>query len=53
MEGVENCIQLKIDSLVSNINKNSKETQSEEKNDITNLISYIHCLDLYDFLGSF
>ena len=50
MEIKENCIQLKIDSIISEINKNSEDTQNEEKNQITSLIGYSHCIDLFDFL---
>jgi len=50
MDNKENCIQLKIDSIISDINQNNETTQSEEKNQITALIGYSHCLDLYEFL---
>ena len=50
MDIKENSIQLKIDSIISEINQNNEDTQNEEKNQITALIGYNHCLDLYDFL---
>ena len=50
MEIKENCIQLKIDTIISEINKNSEDAQNEEKNQITSLIGYSHCIDLFDFL---
>ena len=50
MEIQENCIQLKIDTIISEINQNREDVQNEEKNNITALIGYSHCLDLYDFL---
>ena len=50
MEIQENCIQLKIDTIISEINQNREDIQNEEKNNITALIGYSHCLDLYDFL---
>ena len=49
----ENCIQLKIDAIISDINLNSQDNQNEEKNQITALIGYSHCLDLFDFLQIF
>ena len=49
----ENCIQLKIDTIISDINQFSPESQNEEKNQITALMGYNHCLDLYDFLQIF
>ena len=50
MDVQENCIQLKIDTIISEINESNSEDQSEEKNQITALIGYNHCLDLFDFL---
>lgn len=50
MDNKENCIQLKIDSIISDINQNNEAMQNEEKNQITALIGYSHCLDLYEFL---
>lgn len=49
----ENCIQLKIDTIISEINENNSEDQNEEKNQITALMDYNHCLDLYEFLQIF
>ena len=49
----ENCIQLKIDTIISEINENNSEDQNEEKNQITALMDYNHCLDLFDFLQIF
>ena len=53
MDVQENCIQLKIDTIISDINQFSPESQNEEKNQITALMGYNHCLDLYDFLQIF
>ena len=51
MELKENCIQLKIDTIIGEINRNYNENeQNDEKNQITSLIGYNHCIDLYDFL---
>ena len=50
MDNKENSIQLKIDSIISEINQNNEDIQNEEKNQITALIGYSHCLDLFDFL---
>ena len=49
----ENCIQLKIDTIISDINQNNQDNQNEEKNQITALIGYSHCIDLFDFLQIF
>ena len=54
MKNIENCIQLKIDQLISNINPtNNDNNQRGESNEITTLISYNHCLDLLDFLQNY
>ena len=53
MDVQENCIQLKIDSIISDINQSNQENQNEEKNQITALMGYSHCLDLFDFLQLF
>ena len=53
MDVQENCIQLKIDNIISDINQNSQDNQNEEKNQITALMGYSHCLDLFDFLQIF
>ena len=53
MDVQENCIQLKIDTIISEINENNSEEQNEEKNQITALMGYSHCLDLFDFLQIF
>ena len=53
MDVQENCIQLKIDTIISDINQNSQDNQNEEKNQITALMGYNHCLDLFDFLQIF
>ena len=53
MDVQENCIQLKIDNIISDINQNSQDNQNEEKNQITALMGYSHCLGLYDFLQIF
>ena len=53
MDVQENCIQLKIDTIISQINENNSEDQIEEKNQITILMGYNHCLDLFDFLQIF
>ena len=50
MEIKENCIQLKIDKIISDVNKVNEDSQNEEKNQITTLIGYSHCIDLFDFL---
>ena len=50
MDVQENCIQLKIDTIISDINQNSQDNQNEEKNQITALMGYSHCIDLFDFL---
>ena len=50
MEIKENCIQLKIDTIISDVNKNNESPQNEEKNQITALIGYSHCIDLFEFL---
>ena len=50
MDNKENCIQLKIDSIISDIKQNTENTQNEEKNQITALMGYSHCIDLFDFL---
>ena len=50
MDVQENCIQLKIDTIISDINQNGQDNQNEEKNQITALMGYSHCLDLFDFL---
>ena len=50
MEIKENCIQLKIDKIISDVNIVNEDTQNEEKNQITTLIGYSHCIDLFDFL---
>ena len=54
MKNLDNCIQLKIDKLISNINPtNNDNNQRGESNEITTLISYNHCLDLFDFLQNY
>ena len=53
MELKENCIQLKIDTIISDVNKINENLQNEEKNQITTLIGYSHCIDLFDFLKLF
>ena len=55
MKNIEKCIQLKIDQLISNINrkKENNDNQQEESNEVTILISYSHCLDLFDFLQNY
>ena len=53
MDVQENCIQLKIDRIISDINLNNQDNQNEEKNQITALMGYSHCLDLFDFLQIF
>ena len=54
MKNLENCIQLKIDKLISNINtSNNDNNQQGEVNEITTLLSYNHCLDLFDFLQNY
>ena len=52
MKNIENCIQLKIDQLIRNSNSesDSSNNQTEEVNEVTTLIAYNHCLDLFDFL---
>ena len=54
MKNIENGIQLKIDKLIlsSNLNNNNK-IQLEKNNEITTLITYVHCLDLFDFLENY
>jgi len=53
MDFQENCIQLKIDTIISEINENNQENQNEEKNQITALMIYHHCLDIFEFLQIF
>ena len=55
MKTIEKCIQLKIDQLIENASpKNDKKNnQSEEVNEVEFLISYNHCLDLFDFLQNY
>ena len=53
MDVQENCIQLKIDTIISEINETNSENQNEEKNQITALMNYLHCLDIFDFLQIF
>ena len=53
MDVQENCIQLKIDLIIADINQNCQENQTEEKNQITALMGYNHCLDLFEFLNMF
>ena len=53
MDVQENCIQLKIDRIISDINLNNQDNQNEEKNQITALMGYSHCIDLFDFLQIF
>ena len=55
MKNIENCIQLKIDQLIANLNlkKGSKNVQQDEFNELTALIAYNHCLDLFDFLQKY
>ena len=50
MEKSKNCIQLKIDNLITNMSTNCT---NEYKNEITAVISYSHCLDLFEFLNIF
>ena len=50
MDVQENCVLLKIDTIISDINQNCQDNQNEEKNQITALMGYSHCLDLFDFL---
>ena len=53
-KNLDNCIQLKIDKLISNINPtNNDNNQQREENEVTTLISYNHCLDLFDFLQNY
>ena len=49
----KNFIQLKIYTIISDINQNSQDNQNEEKKQITALMGYNHCLDLFDFLQIF
>ena len=55
MKNIEKGIQLKIDELISNIKtkKENNDIQQEETNKVTILISYNHCLDLFDFLQNY
>ena len=51
MKNLENSIQFKIDKLISSISTtNNDNNQLGEVNEVTTLISYNHCLDLFDFL---
>ena len=50
MDVQENCIQFKIDTIISDVNKNVQDNQNEETNQTITLMGYSHCLDLYDFL---
>ena len=50
MDVQENCIQLKIDTIISDINQNREDNENEDKNQITALMGYSHCFDLFDFL---
>ena len=51
----ENCIQLKIDQLIENINSKiyNISNSQEQINDIITLISFNHCLDLFEFLKNY
>ena len=55
MKNIEKGIQLKIDELISNIKskKENNDIQQEETYEVTILISYNHCLDLFDFLQNY
>ena len=54
MNNVENGLQLKIDKLILNaLLNNDDKRQQERYDDITTLISYMNCLDLFDFLEKF
>ena len=53
MDVKENGIQLKIDSIILEINQNNTDNQNEEKNQITALMKYSHCIDLFEFLQIF
>ena len=53
MDVQENWIQLKIDTIISDTNQNNQDNQNEEKNQITALIGYSHCIDVFDFLQIF
>ena len=53
MKNIDNCIQLKIYQLIKKILPKNDENnnQSEDINEVTSLISYNLCLDLFDFLN--
>ena len=54
MKNIENSIQLKIDKLISSVTQtNYDNNQQGEVNEVTILISYNHCLDLFDFLQNY
>ena len=54
MNKVENGLQMKIDKLILNsLLNNDDKRQQERYDDITTLMSYVHCLDLFDFLEKF
>ena len=55
MKKKENCIQLKIDNLIANINSKNYESNNsqDEINDVITLISFSHCIDLFDFLENY
>ena len=44
---------MKIDKLILSSNSNNDKRQQDKYNEIISLISYIHCLDLYDFLENY
>ena len=51
----ENCIQLKIDQIINNINTKfyNNYNPKEEINDIITIISFNHCIDLFDFMKNY
>ena len=54
MKKVDSGIQLKIDKIISSSNQNNNDKRQQEKNnENTAVISYIHCLDLFDFLENY
>ena len=53
MKKIDNCIQLKIDQLIKKIipKNDENDDESEDVNEVTSLISFSLCLDLFDFLN--
>ena len=50
MKKLNNCIQQKIDQLIENATTKKDNKNNQEVNEVACLISYSHCLDLFEFL---